>query len=116
MEKNGPLEFIADTFRVEVTGNPGTMKLLRDLDLWELLNLSVTHVVEIPDRLYDEYGISGAFLERVMKPYIIQSISKDALEKKWGIEHPPQILISSTKHYSWPKGAGIQTLKLDLSI
>ena len=107
MEKGGPLEFIADTFYVDVEKDSKvSRKLLKDLSVWELLNLTVTRINDIPDRLYEEYGISGPFLESTMKEYIIQTVSKDALERKWGIEYTPQILIASTKHYSWPKGGG----------
>ena len=105
MAVGAPLHFIADSFSVETCN--GTVKLLRTCDVWELLNLKVSSVTEIPQRLYKEYRISSTYLDSVMKNYIIQSVSKDTLMKKWGIQEQPVIFVPSTKHYSWPKGAGM---------
>lgn len=98
------LKFISDTFEVRTC--VGKTKLLKDLTTWELLNLCVATVLEIPGRLQEEYDISSNYLESVMKKYIIQSISKDVLMGRWKIENQPVIFVPSTKHYSWPKGAG----------
>lgn len=98
------LKFISDTFEVQTC--VGKTKLLKDLTSWELLNLRVATVLEIPERLQQEYDISSTYLESVMKKYIIQSISKDVLMDRWKIKSQPVIFVPSTKHYSWPKGAG----------
>ena len=95
---------ISDTFKVETS--QGQSRLLKDLEVWDLLNLPVEAILEIPERLYKEYGISSTFLEDVMKEYIIQSISKDTLMSRWGITEQPVMFVPGTKHYSWPKGAG----------
>uniref|UniRef100_A0A8H7XPX8 L-tyrosine decarboxylase C-terminal domain-containing protein n=1 Tax=Psilocybe cubensis TaxID=181762 RepID=A0A8H7XPX8_PSICU len=86
--------------------NPNDPVLLRDLDTWELLNLQPQEILSIPDRLRTQFGVSPTFLERALHPFSVQSIGKDSFEKKYGIE-PPQYLISSTKHYSWPKAAAL---------
>lgn len=104
MRDKAPLAFIADSFAV--TTCIGQEKLLKDCDTWELLNLRPATILEIPERLYKEYRISSTFLDNVMKNYTVQSISKDALMKRWGIETQPVLFVPSTKHYSWPKGAG----------
>lgn len=98
------LKFISETFEVRTC--VGRAKLLKDLSPWELLNLRVSTVLEIPGRLQQEYDISPSYLESVMKKYIIQSISKDVLMDRWKIKNQPVIFVPSTKHYSWPKGAG----------
>lgn len=98
------LSFISDTFEVETC--VGETKLLKDLSTWELLNLRIPTVLEIPERLQQECDISSTYLDSVMKKYIIQSISKDVLMDKWHIKNQPVIFVPSTKHYSWPKGAG----------
>lgn len=98
------LSFISDTFKVKTC--VGETKLLKDLSTWELLNLRVPTVLEIPERLQQECDISATYLDSVMKKYIIQSISKDVLMDKWHIKNQPVIFVPSTKHYSWPKGAG----------
>ena len=95
---------ISSTF--EIKTSQGQSQLLRDTELWDLLNLSVEAILEIPERLYQEYGISSTFLEGVMNEYIIQSISKDTLMSRWGITDQPVMFVPSTKHYSWPKSAG----------
>ncbi|KAL8918120.1 MAG: hypothetical protein Q9208_007562 [Pyrenodesmia sp. 3 TL-2023] len=101
----GPLSFIADTFIIETC--VGTKKLFKDLSKWELLNLKVLTVLEIPDRLSIEYGISSAFLQNVMKKYGIQSVGLGSLERQYEIEKPIQYMVASTRHYSWPKGGAI---------
>ena len=95
---------ISDTFKIKTSH--GHLQLLRDLEPWDLLNLPVDAILEIPERLYKEYAISSTYLEGVMEEYIIQSISKDTLMSKWGITDQPVMFVPSTKHYSWPKGAG----------
>ncbi|KAK7053228.1 hypothetical protein VNI00_003851 [Paramarasmius palmivorus] len=109
MEKDQPLDFIADSFKVPTC--TGTSKLLRDFTTWELLNIAPEDVLDIPTRLYKQYSFSSAFLENALKPFNIQSASKDStmFAKKFGLERINNIayLTSATKHYSWPKGAAI---------
>jgi len=102
--EDAPLSFIADNFKVETC--TGRMKLFTDLSTWELLNLKVSTVLEIPDRLYNEYSISSKFLEDVMRKYTIQSTGKDTLEHQFKVDKPIQYMLATTRHYSWPKGAG----------
>ncbi|KAL8827771.1 MAG: hypothetical protein Q9170_006883, partial [Blastenia crenularia] len=63
----GPLSFISSTFVIETCS--GEKKLFKDLSKWELLNLKVPTVLEIPDRLSIEYGMSSSFLQNAMKKY-----------------------------------------------
>lgn len=100
--QDAPLSFIADSFKIE-TCTPGPIKLFKDLSTWELLNLKVSTVLEIPDRLYNEYSISSKFLEDVMRKYTIQSTGKDTLEHQFKIDKPIQYMLATTRHYSWPK-------------
>lgn len=97
--------FIRDTFSVKTC--TGTKKLLKDCSAWELLNLHVSTILDMPDRLFSEYNISSQFLEKVMSKYIIQSINKDTLMQLWGLTQQPVVLSPSTNHYSWPKAAGM---------
>ena len=100
----GPLSFIGDTFVIETCRGP--KKLFKDLSKWELLNLKVPTVLEIPDRLSVEYGISSKFLQDTMTKYGIQSVGLGPLERQYDIDQPIQYMLSSTRHYSWPKSAG----------
>lgn len=72
----------------------------------DLLNLKSEVVLSIPDRLSQQFGISQQFLEEEISPYLVQSIGREPLEKRYGIAHTPQYLISKMNHYGWPKGAG----------
>lgn len=106
MKPGKPLEFIADTFEVSLPASPSDRKLFSALNTWELLNLTSQTILDIPERLQDEYGITPTYLETVLNDYIVQTRGKQAVEQEWGIENTPRYYISSTKHYSWPKGAG----------
>lgn len=98
------MHFIRDTF--SVTTCDGATKLLKDCTPWELLNLKVSTILDIPDRLRADYSISPEFLDKTMSNYIVQTINKDALMQRWGITQQPVVLSPSTNHYSWPKAAG----------
>jgi hypothetical protein len=66
-------------------------------------------VLELSTRLTEEYSITAQFLQDALKPYLIQSVGKDYLERCFGVEKPGKFFVSTTKHYSWPKGGGEQT-------
>ncbi|KAF8466153.1 pyridoxal phosphate-dependent transferase [Kalaharituber pfeilii] len=106
----GKLKFLVDDdqpkiFDVEIC--EGQRKPFKDCSVWELLNLRPLTVLSIPNRLWDEYGISQTFLEQALNDYSPQTMGKDALEKKFEIQNSAKIMVPATKHYSWPKGAAI---------
>jgi hypothetical protein len=103
VQPNGLLHFVSDSFHIKTC--MGKSKLFKDLDSWELLNIKPKDVLDIPQRLAREYGISPAFMEKVLAEYSIQETGKDILEREFDIK-PPQYMLSTTRHYSWPKGAG----------
>ncbi|KAJ2935439.1 hypothetical protein H1R20_g1657, partial [Candolleomyces eurysporus] len=93
---------------------PGAPReLFRDLDSWDLLNLRSEDILEIPDRLAREFGISSRFLESTMEKYIVQSTGMNTLNANWGVKDSPKFLIASTKHYSWPKGVALAGIGSD---
>ncbi|KAF4543741.1 Pyridoxal-dependent decarboxylase domain protein [Lasiodiplodia theobromae] len=102
---DGPLGFAGDTFTVKTARNEE--KLFIELSTWELLNLKPDTILDLPVRLNVDYGISSKYIERILDEFGIQSRGKDALDREFGIEKPPQYMISNTRHYSWPKGAAI---------
>lgn len=106
MKEGGPLAFIAKDFVIEPCTGPE--KLFQDLTSWELLNLKSKTILDIPEKLYSQYHIAPGFLNDVMQKYGIQSTGKQKLEKEFDI---PDALffVSSTRHYSWPKGGGKQS-------
>ncbi|KAL2157887.1 hypothetical protein VTH06DRAFT_4940 [Thermothelomyces fergusii] len=101
--KLGFLKTVEPPFTVETS--QGVRKKFLDLSTWELLNLKPSTVLDLSRQLKDEYSLSPQYLQDALKDYLIQSKGKDVLEKKYGIK-TGRFLISSTKHYSWPKGGG----------
>ncbi|KAI0970816.1 pyridoxal-dependent decarboxylase domain-containing protein [Xylaria arbuscula] len=109
-QKGQELEFLSDSFHVE--NCQGIRKLFSELSTWELLNLRPSDVLDLPDRLYQEHGISNSFLSDLMKKFTIQSTGKDVLEREFHVK-PCQYMLATTRHYSWPKGAAITGLGSD---
>lgn len=72
----------------------------------ELLSLKPKTILDILERLYSQYLMSAGFLDSVMKKYGIQSTRETSLEKKFDIG-PINYFLSNTRHYSWPKAAGL---------
>ncbi|KAL9099527.1 MAG: hypothetical protein Q9163_004987 [Psora crenata] len=113
MKPDGPLAFIADTFKIQPCVGPE--KLLKELSTWEMLNLKSQAILDIPERLYSQYRISPRFLDSVMKKYGIQSTSKTTLEKEFGVGEI-KYLVANTKHYSWPKAAAVTGIGSDYMV
>ena len=107
MAFDGPLANVGKTFTVANAQNK--QDLLINMPTWDILNLKVEIILDLPDRLNRDYGISSKYLEKVMDEYGIQSLGKEVIEKHFGIEKPAQYMLSSTRHYSWPKGAGMSS-------
>lgn len=103
-EDTSILAFLKDKFRIETCD--GTVKLFAHCTTWELLNLKPSTVLNIPTMLYDSFGVSQTTLTNVLANFSIQTVGKDSLEKNFAIVESPQIFVGTTKHYSWPKGAG----------
>ena len=110
MKAGQPLEFIAPTFQIPLPKTGAGSKLLAELTLWELLNLPAATILDIPGRLEEEYGITPTYLDSVLNDYIVQTKGKQAVEAEWQMPESPRYFISSTKHYSWPKGAGMSNI------
>ncbi|KAI1494277.1 pyridoxal-dependent decarboxylase domain protein [Biscogniauxia mediterranea] len=109
--KGEALSFLSEKFYVE--NCKGENKLFTSLSTWELLNMHPTNILDIPDRLLQEHGVSNDFLTKVMNKFNIQSTGKDTLEKEFNITKPCQYMISNTRHYSWPKGGALCGLGSD---
>ncbi|KAG8978320.1 hypothetical protein FRB93_011132 [Tulasnella sp. JGI-2019a] len=106
------LAFIADTFKVPLCSEDTATKLLNDFDTWELSNITPFNVLDIPTRLSAEYDITPSFLERTLRPYLIQTIGKQSIEAEFNIK-PMAYFASATMHYSWPKAAAVTGIGSD---
>ncbi|KAK8085300.1 pyridoxal-dependent decarboxylase conserved domain protein [Apiospora hydei] len=102
---NQKLNFLSEEFYVGTC--QGERKLFTHMSNWELLNLKPNDILDLPDRLYLEHGVSNKFLSEIMNEFTIQSTGKDELERELGLTKPCQYMLSTTRHYSWPKGAAI---------
>ncbi|KAH8423228.1 pyridoxal phosphate-dependent decarboxylase family protein [Aspergillus melleus] len=103
---NGDLKFLKDVkFEVELSN--GSVKRFLDCTSWELLNLKPSTILEFPQQLYEQYGVSQTALAKALDLYSVQTLGKRALLDEFKVEKEPQFFVTSTRHYSWPKGAAI---------
>lgn len=108
--KEGKLNFIGDSFKVSFWDKKDQKfkeELLRDMDTWTLLNLHPETVLDLPEKLNKDYGISNHFLEGALKKFHIQTIGRGPLEDAHMQKNPAQYFLAKTRHYSWPKGLAI---------
>jgi hypothetical protein len=115
MKKDGPLEFIANTFRLR----DNDTKLFKDLTSWELLNIPPGVVLNIPDRLRKVYSITSQFLQKSLENFLVQTAGKDSdIFQEFNTDQTKLnemvYFISTAKHYSWPKAAGKRSLLSDI--
>lgn len=105
--KKGNLNFIKDRFEVE-TCKDGKKNFAK-LETWDLLNLKPETVLDLPDKLYKDFGISRDYLKDALDDYNIQSsglIPKET-DQFYKSLKPMKYLLAKTRHYSWPKGLGM---------
>ncbi|KAL0066449.1 hypothetical protein AAF712_006491 [Marasmius tenuissimus] len=109
MKPGAPLHFISETFKVTLCTN--TSKKFFDCSPWELLNLTPSEILSLPERITAQYDISRSMLDEFLDPESVQTVGKDKLDKDQadrGFEmKPSSIMLSGANHYSWPKGAAI---------
>ncbi|KAK0716870.1 pyridoxal phosphate-dependent transferase [Lasiosphaeria miniovina] len=107
---DGPLRFVPDTFSVRTCTN--RLKSFRALTPWELLNLKLKTILDIPAQLYRDYGITPTWLQGAINSYNIQTVGKGVLDNHFDIgdKDSPQYFVAATRHYSWPKAGAIMGL------
>ncbi|KAK1831944.1 pyridoxal phosphate-dependent transferase [Podospora conica] len=103
-DADGPLRFLPDGFKVRTC--QGRSKSFRELSTWELLNLRPKTILDIPDRLYSEFGITPTFLNEALDQYKIQTSGKGVLARHFGVERI-EYITPATAHYSWPKAGAV---------
>ncbi len=137
------LKFYPVSVRSALRANPAFEKLksfcvtklnneshpLIGLNDWDVLNLPIDEVLNIAERMYNEYhestGITREAISDAISGYSIQNIGMHEMLKQHlpDIAESPVSICSSTRHYSWPKGAAILgiganhmlSLKIDLN-
>lgn len=111
MESGNQLEILAPIFKIK--NCKGETKLFSALTTEELLNLKPSQVLDIPNQLFSQYGVTGTFLESALAPFLCQSVGQAALEERFQTGKP-KFFVSATKHYSWPKGGGKRSIPRQL--
>ncbi|KAK4443837.1 pyridoxal phosphate-dependent transferase [Podospora aff. communis PSN243] len=104
-DTDGPLAFLPESFGVRTS--QGQWKPFRQLSTWELLNLKPKTILDLPEQLHQQFGITPTWLQAALDPYNIQTCGKDVLERHFDLDKPAQYFVAATKHYSWPKGAAV---------
>ncbi|CAG7948880.1 unnamed protein product [Penicillium nalgiovense] len=106
----GSLNFIKNLFEVE-TCKDGK-KNFATMETWDLLNLKPETVLDLPDQLYEKFGISSDYLKDALDKYNIQStgLVPDETDQLYKNLKPMKYLVAKTRHYSWPKGLAIAGL------
>ncbi|MBS1496293.1 MAG: decarboxylase [Bacteroidetes bacterium] len=93
----------------QVTLLNGTKATLLNLDSWTLLNLPIEEVLSIPNNLAQQYNLNVTEVSNAIAGYTVQNIGYHDVLSKYvpDIKETPVAIASSTRHYSWPKGAAI---------
>ncbi|KAI0031006.1 pyridoxal phosphate-dependent transferase [Vararia minispora EC-137] len=109
MEPRQPLSFASSALRVHTCAQPDKEVLFSSLTIWDLLNLPVDVILDLPELLEKQCGVTPDFLATALNPFSVQENGKDELMKKYGIIEPVYFA-SATRHYSWPKAAALTGL------
>ena len=104
MAPGEPLSF---AFSLKITLCNGQTKGFGHCTIWELFNLTPTEVLDLPGRLFSQFGIPPQTLAAILERYNVQTVGKGRLDLAFDITEPPLYLISPANHYSWSKSTAI---------
>ncbi|KAJ4139760.1 hypothetical protein NW768_001104 [Fusarium equiseti] len=108
--RKGKLQFIGDRFYAPSCFHAPAKTKFKDLQGWDLLNLPSEVILDLPDQLNNQFGITSKFLESALNEFNIQTIGRELFEKEFNVSNPIKYFVSKTRHYSWPKGVAIAGL------
>lgn len=93
----------------QVTLLNGTSQSLVSLDSWTILNLPIDEVLSIPEKISSQYNLKIEDVSNAIANYTVQNIGYHDVLSKYlpDITETPVSIATSTRHYSWPKGAAI---------
>lgn len=105
--QNEPVLKKATNFQVSLLD--GKKVSLLALDDWTILNLPIEEVLAIPGNISKQFDIDGTTVSETIANYTVQNIGYHEILSKYApaIRGTPVSFCSSTRHYSWPKGAAI---------
>jgi glutamate/tyrosine decarboxylase-like PLP-dependent enzyme len=101
--------------KLEIPLPAGGSAPLVNLSAWELLNLPQDLVLSLPQRLNKEFGIASNVFANAVEKYSLQNLGIWNFARRFlgDITHDPVVLVSGTKHYSFPKAAALLGLGSD---
>lgn len=104
LEKN-----LAAAGAVEITLPSGTRKRVLELSTWELLNLPPDEVLALPERVATEFSLEAKTVADAIGTYSLQRLGLPAFFRRFMKDsaHDPVVLVSGTKHYSFPKAVAL---------
>ncbi|HET7540350.1 MAG TPA: pyridoxal-dependent decarboxylase [Polyangiaceae bacterium] len=89
----------------------GRQKKLGQCTPWELFNLPIDAVLELPTQIEKQLGISSAALAPLMAKYTVSALGMagacQAYLQSRGLGNLPVMTSPTTNHYSWPKAAAL---------
>lgn len=96
---------------LEVPLLDGQTKILANCSAWELLNLPIDVVVDLPTRVEAQTGISQSESSSYIAPYTVSALGMGGACQEYifgaGLKALPVLTTPATKHYSWPKAAAL---------
>lgn len=97
--------------KLPVTLLNGKTKKLADCSAWELLNLPIDVVLELPALVEKVTGIGAPQLAAFMGPYTVSALGMAGACQKYifdaRLKQLPVLTAPVTNHYSWPKAAAL---------
>jgi len=93
----------------EVTLLDGSKATLLSLDDWTVVNLPIDEILTIPKAISKEFNIDIRAIGNAIAKYTVQDLGYNDILKTYlpSLLKSPVSLCTSTRHYSWPKGAAI---------
>ncbi len=96
---------------LEVSLLDGRKKILANCSAWELLNLPIDVVVDLPTLVEDQTDIDPSDLASYMSRYTISALGMAGACHEYilsrGLKNLPVMTSPATNHYSWPKAAAL---------
>ncbi len=96
---------------VSVRRLDGQSRRLSECTAWELLNLPIEEVLDLPARVTRETGLTSESLAAYMSRYTVAALGMAGAYQEYllrhGLVNPPILTAPATNHYSWPKAAAL---------
>ena len=89
----------------------GQKKILANCSAWELLNLPIELVANLPALVKAQTGIDEIQMASFIAPFTVSALGMAGACQEYifrhGLKNLPVLTTPATKHYSWPKAAAL---------